>query len=59
MQVFKGKVGLHNPCGLHSGSEHVLLGWNVVGLGYPLKVIQVTVETEHLSFNAQNKHTQV
>ena len=46
MQVFEGEVGLDNPSGLYSGSEHILLGWNVVGLGYPLNVIQVAVVTE-------------
>lgn len=41
MQVFEGKMSLYNACGLHSGSQHILLGWNVIHFGYPLQIIQV------------------
>lgn len=46
VQVLKGEVGLHNARGLHSGAQHILLGGDVVGTGYPLQVVQVAGDKE-------------
>lgn len=42
VQVFEGEVRFHNACGLHSCPQDILLGWNVVGLGYSIQIIEVT-----------------
>lgn len=44
MEVLEGEVGLHDAGGLHPGPQHILLGGDVVGPGYPLQVIQVAGE---------------
>jgi hypothetical protein len=48
MKIFEGKVGFHNPCGLHSGSEDILLSWDVIWLCYSAQVIQIA------AYNQQN-----
>ncbi len=44
MQVFEGEMCLYDASGLHSGPQHVLLGWDVFYLAYPLHVIQITAK---------------
>jgi len=44
VQVLEGEVGLYDAGGLHPGAQHVLLGGDVVGTGYPLQVVQVAGE---------------
>lgn len=41
VEILERKVRLYNACGFHSGSQDVLLSWNVGGLGYPVQVVQV------------------
>lgn len=49
MEVLEGEVGLHDAGGLHPGPQHILLGGDVVGPGYPLQVIQVAGEGAEVS----------
>lgn len=39
---------LHNAGGLHSGPQHILLGGDVIGLGYPFQIIQIAKDTNIL-----------
>lgn len=41
VQVLEREVCLHDACGLDSGSEDILLSWNVGCLGYPVQIVQV------------------
>ena len=41
VQVLEREVCLHNACGFDSGPQHILLGWDVGGLGYPVQIVQV------------------
>lgn len=41
MKVLEREMRLHDAGGLHSGPQHVLLRGDVLGLGYPLQVVQV------------------
>lgn len=41
VQVLEGEMRFHDAGGLHSGPQHILLCGDVIGLGYPLQVIQV------------------
>ena len=43
MQVLEGEVCFHDAGGLDPGPEHVLLGWHISGIGYPVQVIQIAV----------------
>lgn len=47
MQFLEGEVCLYDASGLYSSSQHIILRWDVVCLGYPLQVIQVAVRAEH------------
>lgn len=42
VEFLESEVSLHDAGGLDSGSQHVLLGGDVIGFGYPLQVIQIT-----------------
>lgn len=42
VQVLECEMRLHDAGGLHPGPQHVLLGGDVLTLGYPLQVVQVT-----------------
>lgn len=46
VQVLKGEVSLYDARGLHPGAQHILLGGDVVGTGYPLQVVQVAGDKE-------------
>lgn len=52
MQVLEGEVRLNDACGLHSGPQHILLGWDIGGLGYPVQIVQIAEE------NDTNKETE-
>lgn len=39
VQFLESEVSLHNASGLNPGSQHILLGGDVVCFGYPLQVI--------------------
>lgn len=41
MEIFEGKLGLNDTSGLHSGSQHILLGGHVAWCDQSLQVIQV------------------
>ena len=43
VEVLEGEVSLHDARGLHTCPQHVLLGGDVVRLGYPVQVVQVAV----------------
>lgn len=53
VEVFEGKLGLNDPGGLDSGSQHVLLGGYVAWLDQPLQVVQVAEGKETLSTAAR------
>lgn len=53
MQVLKGEVSLYDARGLHPGSQHILLGGNVVPSGYPLQVVQVATERTQRRLSAR------
>lgn len=42
MKIFKSKMGFHNSCCFHPGSQDVLLSWDIIWLCYSVQVIQVT-----------------
>lgn len=42
MQVFKSEVGLHNTSCLDSGSQNILLCWDITWGWYSVQGIQVT-----------------
>lgn len=42
VQFLESEVSLHNAGGLDTGSQHILLSWDVICFSYPLQVIQVT-----------------
>ena len=43
VEVLEGEVGFHDTRSLHTRPQHVLLGGDVVRLGYPFQVVQVAV----------------
>lgn len=45
VELLEREVSLHDAGGLHARSQHVLLGGDVVCLGYPFQVVQVTERT--------------
>lgn len=46
VQILESEVCLHNSGGLDPGSQHVLLGGDVICFSYPLQVIQVAIGKE-------------
>lgn len=44
VQVFEGEVSLHDARCFDSGPQDVLLGWDVVCLGYPVQIVQIAEE---------------
>lgn len=45
VQIFESEMRLHNPSGLYSGPQNILLGGNIVGSSYPIQIIQITTQT--------------
>lgn len=45
VQFLESEVSLHDASGLDPGSQHILLGGDIICFSYPLQVVQVT-ETE-------------
>lgn len=41
VKLLESEVSLHDASGLDAGPQHILLGGDVVGLGYPFQVVQV------------------
>lgn len=41
MKTFEGEVSFHDPGGLHTGPQDILLSRDVTGIADPVQVVQV------------------
>lgn len=51
MEIFESKMGFDNSCCFHSGSENILLSWDIIWLCYSVQVIQIAEEINKIIVN--------
>lgn len=61
VKIFESKMRFNNSCSFHSGSENILLSWDVIWLCYSVQVIQIAEKQKKnnmLTVNIANKDHQ-